>query len=105
MVHQELVILKNILEGDVATIRCAHGDTVVYSLAMVKMEVNGMPIEVEAAISDTLPVSVLFGGDVPQLKQLLSSSGIINPPQLSISDAMVVVTRAQAKKQLEEEIL
>ncbi len=48
--HQELVLLKNILEGDVATIRCAHGN-VLYPLAMVKMEVNGIPIDVEAAIS------------------------------------------------------
>ncbi len=67
-----------------ATIRCVHADTVLYPLAKVKMEVNGMPIEVEAAISDTLPVSVLLGGDVPQLKQLHSTSAVINPPQLSI---------------------
>ncbi len=84
MVLQELVLPESILEGDVATIRCAHSDTVLYPLAKVKMEVNGIPIEVEAAISDTLPVSVLLGGDVPQLKQLLSISAVINPPQLSI---------------------
>ncbi len=66
--NQELVLLKNILEGDVATTRCTHGNTVLYPLAMVKMEVNGMPVEVEATISVVLPVSVLFVGDMPQLK-------------------------------------
>ena len=50
MVHQELVLPQNILEGDVATIRCAHGDTVLYPLAKVQMEVNSIPIEVEVAV-------------------------------------------------------
>ena len=52
MVHQELVPPQNILEGDVATIRCAHGDTVLYPLAKVQMEVNS----IEVAVSTTLPV-------------------------------------------------
>ena len=70
MVRQELVPPEKILEGDVATIRCAHGDTVLYPLANIQMEVNGIPIEVEAAVSTTLPVPVLLGEDVPELKQL-----------------------------------
>ena len=39
------------------TIRCAHGDTVLYPLAEVEMVVDGIPLQVEAAVSDTLPVS------------------------------------------------
>ena len=31
MVHQELVPPENIIKGDVATIRCAHSDTVFLS--------------------------------------------------------------------------
>ena len=58
MVHQELVPPENILEGDVATIRCADGDTVLYLLAKVQMEVDGIPIEVEAAVPTTLPISL-----------------------------------------------
>ena len=35
MVRQDLVPQEKILEGDVATIRCAHGDTVLYPLANI----------------------------------------------------------------------
>ncbi len=106
MVHQRLISPENLLEGDVATIRCAHGDTVLYPLVNVRMEIDGIPIEVEAAVSDTLPVSVLLGRDVPQLKQLLSSSSSLDSPlPIRANNAMVVITRAQAKKQLEEEIV
>ena len=103
MVHQELVPPENILEGDVATIRCAHGDTVLYPLAKVQMEVDGIPIEVEAAVSTTLPVSVLLGEDVPELQQLIGSKA--RSDYSGSEDVMIVVTRAQAKKQLEEELI
>ncbi len=46
----------------------------------------------EAAVSKTLPLSVLLGRDVPELFELL------NPTE----DAMVVATRAQTKRQTEE---
>ena len=46
----------------------------------------------EAAVSKTLPLSVLLGRDVPELFELL------NPTE----DAMVVTTRAQTKRQTEE---
>ena len=103
MVRQELVPPWKIIEGDVATIRCAHGDTVLYPLANIKMEVGGQEFEVEAAVSTTLPVSVLLGGDVPELKELIGSN--MPSRQTDAEDVMVVVTRAQAKRQLEEEIL
>ena len=102
MVRQELVPPENILEGDVATIRCAHGDTVLYPLAKVQMEVDGIPIQVEAAVSTTLPRSVLLGEDVPELQQLIGSTARSDSGS---EDVMVVVTRAQAKKQLEEELI
>ena len=38
-----------------------------YPLAKVNMEIEGVPIEVEAAVSTTLPVSVLLGEDMPEL--------------------------------------
>lgn len=37
------------------------------------VEVDGKVIGVEAAVSDTLPVSVLLGPDVPELAGLLNS--------------------------------
>ena len=49
---------------------CAHGDTVAYPLAVVELKVDGLPLTVEAALSDTLPTAVLLGRDVPELNQL-----------------------------------
>ena len=60
------------------------------------MEIDGIPIGVEVALSGTLSVSVLLGGDVPQLKQLISSSTGANSLQLGSGDAMVVITSAQS---------
>ena len=87
MLHQELVAPDSLIEGDVATIRCAHGDMALYPLAKVRLGIDENPVEVEAIVLGTLPVSVLLGGDVPQLMQLNSS------------DTVVV---AQSRKQLEE---
>ena len=71
----------------------AHGDTVLYPLAKVNMEINGIPIEVEAAVSSTLPVSVLLGEDVPELKQLVGSNAVSTGSGAE-----------DVKKQLEDEI-
>ena len=57
------------------------------------MEIEG---EVEAAVSTTLAVLVLLGGDVPELKQLLGND--TGHTCSAAEDVMVVVTRAQAKK-------
>ena len=81
---------------DVATIRCAHGDTVLYPLANVSTEIDGRAFEVEAAMSATLPVSVLLGKDVPELKLLIGDNRQ-NKPTAS-EDVMVIMTRAQARR-------
>ena len=60
------------------------------------MEIDGIPIEVEAEVSSTLPVSVLLGEDVLELKQLVGSNEVSTGS--GAEDVMVVVTRAQAKK-------
>ena len=101
--RQGLAPPENFLEGDIATIRCAHGDTVLYPLAKVQMEVDGIPIEVEAAVSTTLPVAVLLGQYVPELQQLMGSN--VGSDNSGSEDIMIVVTRAQAKKQVQEEII
>ena len=62
------------LEGKVVAIRCTHGDTVLYPMAQVHLEIHGHSIEVEAAVSDTLPMSVLLGTDVPQLQDLIGQA-------------------------------
>ena len=56
-------------------------------------------------VSTTLPVPVLLGEDidVPELKQLLGNAE--KKQCTGTGNVMVVVTRAQAKKQLQEEII
>ena len=105
MIRNDLVPVDKIIEGDAATIRCAHGDTVLYPLAKVSLEIDGLHIEVEAAVSSTLPVSVLLGDDVPELQQLIGVSQPKDSSPSSSDDVLVVVTRAQAKQRLAEEII
>ena len=71
LVHRRLVPETSVLDAEAVAIRCAHGDTVLYPLAKISLEVEGRSIEVEAAISETLPMSVLLGTDVPELPELL----------------------------------
>ena len=101
MIHKSWVPPHKLKEGDAVTIRCAHGDTVLYPLADVNMEVDGLPITVEAAVSDTLQAAVLLGTDVPQLTELLGGQS----KESKLEDVLVVTTRARARQQLEEEIL
>ena len=101
MIQRSLVPQNKFLEGQAVTIRCAHGDTVLYPLAEVDLEIDGLPIRVEAAVSDSLPVAVLLGTDVPEMSALLGQESEPKNQQ----DVMVVVTRAQARQQLEGELL
>ena len=65
MVRHNLVPGHKLIEGDVVTIRCAHGDTVLYPLAQLELQVDEVPVCVEAAVSELLPVQVLLGANVP----------------------------------------
>jgi hypothetical protein len=64
-VHRRLVSDDRMQDGEAVAIHCAHGDTVLYPLAKISLEVEGRHIEVEATVSGTLPMSVLLGRDVP----------------------------------------
>jgi len=60
----------------------------------VELNIDGVPITVEAALSNTLPSPVLLGRDVPELSSLL------NPGETRIAlrkDDAMVVTRAGAQ--------
>ena len=100
MVRRELVPPEKLLEGEAVTIRCAHGDMVLYPLAKIGMEVNGHRLDMEVAVSDTLPVDVLLGTDAPELPVLLGKLPRAQEPQV----AMVVVTRSKALQLQKEEI-
>ena len=43
---------------------CTCGDSALYPLCNVRIELEGRYIQVVAAVSDTLPTSVLLGTDV-----------------------------------------
>ena len=74
MVRQNLVAMEKVIVGKVATITCAHGDIKVHPLAEVEVELDGVHLCVEAALSEELPVSVLLGTDVPELTCLLRAT-------------------------------
>ena len=98
LVHQKYVPERNYLEGEAVAIRCAHGDTVLYPLAQVRMEVEGKFLEVQAAVADRLPVVVLLGTDVPQLVDLLAGE----MQEVVTTDAIVV---EQQSKERQSEVL
>ena len=70
------------------------------------MKVNGTPIRVEAAVADLyLLMSYCMGTDVEQLSNLLGRSVPGNiTDKVAGGDGMVVVTRARARQELEDEI-
>ena len=55
-------------------IRSAHGDTVLYPVAQLELETAGLSLCVKAAVSKSLPVSILLGTDIAELCQLLGKS-------------------------------
>ena len=106
-VHNKLIPKEKDLEGEVVAIRCYHGDIVLYSLAYyVTVDLDGQPLEVEVAESGTLPVSMLLGTDVPELKSLLERElgvSIDGETQQKVADVLAV-KKAQAEAQHEEEV-
>ena len=84
------------LDGEAVAIRCAHGDTVLYPVALLQNVIGTRTMEVRAAVSKTLPVDVLLGTDVPELPELLRTDSSVDP--------MAVMTRAQRHQMLTEEM-
>ena len=71
LVHQEQVLRGRMLDREAVAIPCAHGDTVLYPLALLQVVVGTRTMEVRVAIFETLPVDVLLGTDVPKLTVLM----------------------------------
>ncbi len=95
LVRGDLVPDDKVIDGEVVAIRCAHGDTVLYLLAEVTIEVDGRKMNVEAAVSNTLPMAVLLGTDTPELGELLQGKSTA----ASFEDDALVATRAMTKRQ------
>ena len=95
---------KTIVRGDLVTeedmvgssiiVKCAHGDEVAYPAAQVKIVVEGVMYTLEVAVSDSLPVSVLLGRDVPDLVNIGKTKRKFSC--VGVRDVMAVTTRAQA---------
>ena len=100
MVHYNLVSEAQILDGESAVVQCAHGDSVLYPMAEVNIEVDGCTISAVAAVSDTLPMDVLLGTDVPELGKLLSR---VSAEFREQSNALVATTQARARQEAEAE--
>ena len=100
MVHRKLVSETQILEGESAVVRCAHGDSVLYPMAKVNIEVDGCTISVVAAVSDTLPMDFLLGTDVPELGKLLHGVSVEFGGEAHV---LAATTRARAKLEAEAE--
>ena len=101
LVRQELVPEGKMLPGKTTTIHCVHGDNVLYPVARLNLEVEGVPVAVEAAVAKNLPTSVLLGTDVPELGRLLG----LKPRSRwnKTPRALLAVTRAGARRQAKEE--
>ena len=83
------------------TVRCAHGKMVLYPLAEVEMELDGVKMIVQAAISDTLPVSMLRCAELGRL--LRANPSMVRTE--GVEEALVVTARAQQRKKEMEEAL
>ncbi|KAL5509796.1 hypothetical protein EMCRGX_G005226 [Ephydatia muelleri] len=103
MVRRQFVPQEKFLEGKWVSIRCVHGDTVLYPLADIKLVVEGIPVQVEAAVADSLPVEVILGTDASRMTELLGRrAGSVFFAQEHV---MVVTTRAKRRQEIQEEVL
>ena len=57
---------SKIIPHKFVNIHCTYGDSVVYPVARVELEVEGVLVVVEAALSSNLPRFVLLGTDVEE---------------------------------------
>ena len=73
------------------SIRCVHGDAVLYVLAYVSMRIEGHRIQVQAGVAPHLLVPVLLGTDETELAMLLRCEG----SSLATQPMMLVTTPAQ----------
>ena len=99
IVRRDLVGEERWLEGESTVIQCAHGDAIAYPLGTIELEIQGKPVLVGAAVSDTLPQSALVGTDVLGLLEMLQGSSTEEP----LEKALVMMMRSRTQRQPTEE--
>ena len=87
------------MEGESTIIQCVHGDAITYPLAAIELEIQGKPVLVNAAVSDTLLQSVLVGTDVPGMLEMLQMRQSTEEREELLQKALAVVTRSCARGQ------
>ena len=88
------------LEGQVVAVRCAHGERVVYPLADITVQIGGKQLTVRAGVSDSLPVELILGRDVPELLDLLREESRKKPgqePERPEEEVVAVTTRSKPR--------
>ena len=65
-----------------------------YTLADMELDIEGVKIRVEARVLESLPTSMLLGNDVPELTDLLGGGPLEGPAKQNA----LVVTCAQARR-------
>ena len=83
-------------------VRCVHGDAAVYPLCKVRIELEGHSIQVVAAVSETLPTSVLLGTDARELGDLLGMKMPHGTPS-PVEQQAYVTTRARGAAEASRE--
>eukprot|EP00731_Ephydatia_muelleri_P011834 Em0006g728a len=71
-VLRQLVPQDKFLEGKWVSITCLQGGTVLYPLADVQLVVEAIPVKVEAAVAESLPVEVILGTAASSMTELLA---------------------------------
>ena len=99
IVQRDLVGEEQWLEQESTIIQCAHGDAIAYSLATMELEIQGKPVLVNAAVSDSLPQSVLVETDVPGMLETLQMRQSTEEGKKLLQKALAVMTRSCARGQ------
>ena len=82
------------MERESVIIQCAHGNAIACPFAGIELEIQGKPVLVNAAVSDTLTQSVLVGTDVPGLLEMLQTRSSTEEKEEPLENALVVMTRS-----------
>ena len=93
LVRQELVPREKLLEGGAIV----HGDTGFYPSAQVEVAA-GQSLEMTAAVSETLPMDVLLGTEVPEFGMLLGQNIVKHAEATAVTTKM----RAEQEEDLQE---
>ena len=101
MIRGDLVTEEDMVGSSIIVNASVRMEMVAYPVARVKIVVEGVTYTLDVAVSDSLPVSVLLGRDVPDLVNIGKTKRKFSC--VGVRDVMAVTTRAQARAKRAEE--